>query len=624
MVIPTHNRRELLALTLRTVCEQKDVDLEVIVVDDGSREEAAREVVGARQDPRVRLLRNATPMGVSASRNRGVEEAVGRWVAFCDDDDLWAPQKLREQLAQRSRPAARGCTRARSRSTMPCASSVASRPSRPEVVHRRLPRWTLVPGGCSGVIARRDLVRDVGGFDPDLVNLADWDLWSRLAGYGPPAAVPLPLVGYRIHGGNSSQDTSLVLRELDRLDGRYGVRVDRAAVHHYLAWVSLRGGRRRQAGRALPAGSRTRRCRRRRPQSVGARPGSPRRTGSAAPPCRVAVCGRSVVGAAAMGLTELIEPRLSRGEVGGQCSVRYRRRRERQVHPAGQLPAAGAEQLADVEQQRIAPVRRGQPGSSRVPTQRLPATARSRRESAEVSVQRDAVQRSAVPALDLERSPEDLRRHQRRASIVHAVADEGSRDPTRRREPAQPHPHIPVLGVAESTIEWTGALEQAVVDEHAGATAGYDVAPRQERGHLLRRKGQRSPHDPTRDVDVHRTGVDPARPSIVGRAQLLRELVRSPDVVVVAERDPIATCRSRPRLRAALTPWAVSLRSGRIRSSATCSRTATTCPGGDPSSTTTISRSTSRWLLIEHSVWRRRCARSCVGTTTLTATIRAR
>jgi GT2 family glycosyltransferase len=116
-------------------------------------------------------------------------------------------------------------------------------------VHRRLPRWTLVPGGCSGVIARRDLVRDVGGFDPDLVNLADWDLWSRLARYGPPAAVMSPLVGYRIHGGNSSQDTSLVLRELDRLDGRYGVRVDRAAVHHYLAWVSLRGGRRGEARR---------------------------------------------------------------------------------------------------------------------------------------------------------------------------------------------------------------------------------------------------------------------------------------------------------------------------------------------------------------------------------------
>ena len=248
MVVPTHNRRELLALTLRTVCEQKDVDLEVIVVDDGSTEEAAREVVGARQDPRVRLVRNATPMGVSTSRNRGVEDAVGGWVAFCDDDDLWAPQKLREQLRAAEETSCSWVYAGAVKIDDALRVIGGEPPQPPEVVHRRLPRWTLVPGGCSGVIARRDLVRDVGGFDPGLVNLADWDLWSRLAAYGPPGGVPLPLVGYRIHGGNSSQDTSLVLRELDRLDGRYGVRVDRAAVHHYLAWVSLRGGRRRQAG----------------------------------------------------------------------------------------------------------------------------------------------------------------------------------------------------------------------------------------------------------------------------------------------------------------------------------------------------------------------------------------
>jgi glycosyltransferase involved in cell wall biosynthesis len=249
VVVPTHNRRELLALTLRTVCEQKDVDLEVIVIDDGSTEEAARDVVRARQDPRIRLLRNAAAMGVSTSRNRGVEEAAGRWVAFCDDDDLWAPQKLREQL-RAAEQARRSWVYVGAVKIDDALRIIGGEPPQPpDVVHRRLPRWTLVPGGCSGVIARRDLVRDVGGFDPALVNLADWDLWSRLAGYGPPAAVPLPLVGYRIHGGNASQDTSLVLREVDRLDGRYGVRVDRAAVHHYLAWVSLRGGRRRQASR---------------------------------------------------------------------------------------------------------------------------------------------------------------------------------------------------------------------------------------------------------------------------------------------------------------------------------------------------------------------------------------
>ena len=247
VVIPTKNRRELLALTLRTVGEQKDVDLEVIVVDDGSEGTAAADVVTARGDPRIRLLRNATSQGVSRARNRGLSVATGRWVAFCDDDDLWAPDKLQMQLREAQLSGRSWVYAGAVKIDSDLRVVGGEPPPPPDVVHRRLPGWTLVPGGCSGVMARRELVLEVGGFDPALVNLADWDLWSRLAQAGPPACVPLPLIGYRIHSGNSSQDTSLVLRELDLLDGRYGARVDRAAVHHYLAWVALRGGRRRRA-----------------------------------------------------------------------------------------------------------------------------------------------------------------------------------------------------------------------------------------------------------------------------------------------------------------------------------------------------------------------------------------
>ena len=249
VIIPTRNRRELLALTLRTVCEQKDVDLEVIVVDDGSEGTAAADVVTARADPRVRVLRNPSSQGVSSTRNRGVSAAVGRWVAFCDDDDLWAPNKLREQVRAAQLSAGSWVYTGAVKIDSALRVVGGEPPPPPDVVHRRLPGWTLIPGGCSGVIVRRDLVLDVGGFDPSLVNLADWDLWSRLAQAGPPAWVPLPLTGYRVHSGNASQDTSLVLRELDLLDGRYGAHVDRAAVHHYLAWVSLRGGHRRQAAK---------------------------------------------------------------------------------------------------------------------------------------------------------------------------------------------------------------------------------------------------------------------------------------------------------------------------------------------------------------------------------------
>jgi hypothetical protein len=107
------------------------------------------------------------------------------------------------------------------------------------------------------VIVRAETVRAAGRWDPVLVNLADWDLWVRLAREGAPACVAAPLVGYRIHDGNASSNTSLVLQEARALDGRYGTRLDYGELHHYLAWVCLRSGRRRAAvGHLVRAASR--------------------------------------------------------------------------------------------------------------------------------------------------------------------------------------------------------------------------------------------------------------------------------------------------------------------------------------------------------------------------------
>ena len=97
VIVPTRNRSALLATTLRTVVRQRDVDLEVIVVDDGSTDDTGG-VVAALDDPRVLLIRCPPPGGVSAARNVGAAEAHGEWLAFLDDDDLWAPDKLACQL----------------------------------------------------------------------------------------------------------------------------------------------------------------------------------------------------------------------------------------------------------------------------------------------------------------------------------------------------------------------------------------------------------------------------------------------------------------------------------------------------------------------------------------------
>src|SRR5918996_76049 len=97
VIIPTHDRRDLLRLTLRTVLWQTGIDLEAIVVDDGSTD-GTSDVVQAIGDARLRCVRHETPQGVSTARNHGMDLARGNWIAFLDDDDLWAPTKLRAQL----------------------------------------------------------------------------------------------------------------------------------------------------------------------------------------------------------------------------------------------------------------------------------------------------------------------------------------------------------------------------------------------------------------------------------------------------------------------------------------------------------------------------------------------
>ena len=96
VIIPTHNRSKLLELSLRSVLWQRNVDFETIVVDDGSTDDTPR-LLQSLGD-RIRVVRHERSQGVSEARNRGIAEARGTWVAFLDDDDLWAAEKLELQL----------------------------------------------------------------------------------------------------------------------------------------------------------------------------------------------------------------------------------------------------------------------------------------------------------------------------------------------------------------------------------------------------------------------------------------------------------------------------------------------------------------------------------------------
>jgi glycosyltransferase involved in cell wall biosynthesis len=241
VVIPTHNRRELLLHAVTSALRQEGVALEVIVVDDGSSDGTA-EMLAALTDRRVRVVHHETAQGVSAARNRGIEEARGEWIAFLDDDDLWAPDKLRLQLEAATKTGCRWVYVGHVNITLSNRVTGGGPPLPPDEVLRRLPQSDVVPGGCSGVVAIRRILEEVGLFDRQLQPLADWDLWLRLARTGAPASVSRPLVAYRVQTASMSMNTSRVQTEFEILARRYGTG-NRAILLQYLGWWSARARR---------------------------------------------------------------------------------------------------------------------------------------------------------------------------------------------------------------------------------------------------------------------------------------------------------------------------------------------------------------------------------------------
>jgi glycosyltransferase involved in cell wall biosynthesis len=226
---------------------QRASDVEVIVVDDGSTT-ATDEVVASFDDSRVRLLHHDTPQGVSVARNAGAAVARTNWLAFVDDDDVWAPTKLSEQLLAATSTSRRWCCTGAVRVDERLRPLSDYRPLPPTQLVRQLRRWNCVPGGCSGVVLDRSLLReDELVFDPSLKHFADWELWVRLASRDLPAVVDKPLVGYRIHAGNKALETEGMVEDVRYIEHRHGISPDWGKIEHYLAWLHQRSGHRAQA-----------------------------------------------------------------------------------------------------------------------------------------------------------------------------------------------------------------------------------------------------------------------------------------------------------------------------------------------------------------------------------------
>ena len=262
-MIPTRNRWRLLSTSaLPSALGQEGVEHEVIVIDEGSDDGTSSELM-ALDEPRLRLIRHDEPRGVAQARNAGIAAGRGAWIAFLDDDDLWAPRKLRAQLDAASAGRAAFAYTAAAWVDERRRFLHALAPPPAEQLAERLLRWNEIWAGGSNVLARTDVVRRLGGFDERLFQLADWDLWLRLALAGEAAAIDDVLVGYVVQPESmlltDRRDVFAEFRHLvdkHRETGeRLGAAPDAAKFVRWVAAGHLRAGRRRRAAATYARGA---------------------------------------------------------------------------------------------------------------------------------------------------------------------------------------------------------------------------------------------------------------------------------------------------------------------------------------------------------------------------------
>lgn len=99
VIIPTHNRPELIKKAIKSVLAQTYQDFEIIVVDDGL-EKRANEIINFFDDKRLKYIQHKQEKGGSAARNTGIKNSKGQYIALLDDDDEWLPKKLEIQMRE--------------------------------------------------------------------------------------------------------------------------------------------------------------------------------------------------------------------------------------------------------------------------------------------------------------------------------------------------------------------------------------------------------------------------------------------------------------------------------------------------------------------------------------------
>jgi glycosyltransferase involved in cell wall biosynthesis len=202
VLIGAYENERTVARAVASILEQTERDLELIVIDDGSRDGSAavaEEAIGS--DPRGRVMRLERNLGIARSLNAGLEAAAAPFVAIQDADDYSAPNRLERELAAIVAEPDVAVVGSRMREVDEAGRVLQPRTSfAAGDVGPVLPRFNPIPNGSA--LIRRDAALGAGGYDPRYRYATEYDLWLRLAERHRLVALDEELATRVMGGGN--------------------------------------------------------------------------------------------------------------------------------------------------------------------------------------------------------------------------------------------------------------------------------------------------------------------------------------------------------------------------------------------------------------------------------------
>ncbi len=221
VVIPSYKHGHLICRALRSVIDQSYSNWEVIVVDNHSPDQTDQ-VVQAFNDPRIKLLKIHNNGVIAASRNMGIHEARGKWIAFLDSDDWWDSSKLEKCLEYANDDFdviyhKLKCYTLDSVNKIKISGKVDARDLMIQ------PYASLLNDGpaltTSAIVARRSCLISTDCFNEDMsiVGGEDIDMWLRLANNGCKFMFVNSFLGFFLNEGVHVTAPDKSLRTIDYL-----------------------------------------------------------------------------------------------------------------------------------------------------------------------------------------------------------------------------------------------------------------------------------------------------------------------------------------------------------------------------------------------------------------------